>query len=170
MLSTATSCSDPSENNLVVLDSLQTEIRQLDDFLKSIDYKQSMACLDSVNDGLHTIAAEYQDTFPKSLAVMVSSYRGIRKPLSNLKDRYHVYLQEMQTSANQIDNLRKDIQEGNLEGSLVDKYLNDEREALASWQQEIEKTVNMAKKKLIQYDSIQPYIRHTVDSLKAAHL
>ncbi|MCB0430542.1 MAG: hypothetical protein H6585_12775 [Flavobacteriales bacterium] len=147
------------------IDSLDTQYQQLQTSIKEFKYEEAMEKLETVEEHLEHFQASNQDTLSRDEAMLLSNYHSVAEPLEKLKERYQYYQDELQTTRKQLDGLRHDLENKAFTDSLFQVYLSDERNALNRLQQEASQAVEMAKKKMVVFDSLQPRITRLAKSV-----
>jgi hypothetical protein len=96
----------------------------------------------------------------------IMPYGIIRKPLKNFLNEYSGLYKEIRYSRKQLDNLKADIEGGNIQKDTISEYTKNEVAAVNSLKQIVNITINGVQTNLKLFDSLNPKVIHLIKQLK----
>lgn len=157
------------EHEIASIDSLLVQLDTLDLMHRRIDTSDFATLGKEFTENLAFVQKTYtlkEDTMPKDVAMLMSEYRGLKKPAKGFKDKYQRTAEELNFAKSQLADLRHDLQNNLLDSVFVDEMLTDEKEAvksISSSLEELKMSSDYTKKKR---EELEPKIDSLIQVLK----
>lgn len=148
------------------IDSLYIVIDSIEKNLFSTDTVIIKKAFEEYSTNIGLIRDNFNDKKEDSVWSVITTYGLIRKPLKDFIRNYPGYYKEIKYSRNQLDSLKADIENGNIEENKVKEYADYEADAVNSLKILVDISVNGAKEKLKLFDSLNPKVIKVIDKLK----
>lgn len=143
------------------LNKLENTLDSSEKLLLSIDSADAFATIAKFRENLNFIQSEMNDTLPMRAAVVVDKYFRFRKIVDNYQNNYSIIKDEVNTSQEQLRNLRFDAENGLVEEKKFDDYFALEKEnieaveaAIGKMTSDLEQTLPVLKEQTPKVDSI----------------
>lgn len=111
------------EAKLAKIDSLQAVLDSSQQLFNKVDSAKIMQYSKHYFENLDYVRYEYYDTVETEIAFYIDKYYGMRKAMNFMRKEYNKLKSELSISQSQLDLLSEDIDNGLVEDSQLDKYL-----------------------------------------------
>lgn len=111
------------EAKLAKIDSLQNVLDSSQQLFNKVDSVKIMKYSNHYFENLDYVRNEYYDTVETEIAFYIDKYYGMRKAMKLMRKNYSKAKSELIISQNQLNLLTQDIDNGLVEESQLDKYL-----------------------------------------------
>lgn len=111
------------EAKLAKIDSLQNVLDSSQQLFNKVDSVKIMKYSNHYFENLDYVRNEYYDTVETEIAFYIDKYYGMRKAMKLMRKNYNKAKSELIISQNQLNLLTQDIDNGLVEESQLDKYL-----------------------------------------------
>lgn len=111
------------EAKLAKIDSLQNVLDSSQQLFNKVDSVKIMKYSNHYFENLDYVRNEYYDTVETEIAFYIDKYYGMRKAMKLMRKNYNKAKSELIISQNQLSLLTQDIDNGLVEESQLDKYL-----------------------------------------------
>ncbi len=108
------------------LDSLQVQLDKAEQAFLSLDSSRASQTLSEVNKKLGRLNELITDTLSREEAQLLSSYRGIKKPLKEFTQKYSGTKKEITVTRKQLQDLRHDLSKGIMKKEDADFHFKKE--------------------------------------------
>lgn len=152
------------------LDSLQTLLTETDSVLKSIDTVKINACYMEIKNNLNFIQENYKDTMAREMALFLSDYRTMQEAMEEINREQKHYVEELEYSEKQIENLIHDLQKNAIEEEKVREYSADEINVANEIISSVNYISGLAKQELIDFDQKNKRVLEMINELKQAEI
>lgn len=136
---------DDFKQEITTIDSLKTHLTQLRDSVIALDMDSAQVIHDKASQILKTLH-EYYDPRAEELSledgIKFGQFKTIKKALRNYRERHENILKELEYTSKQLQDLKESMERSEFEKKVGEQYLNDEKEAVAL----LEKEINSLKK------------------------
>lgn len=115
------------------MNSLKQLELQLDSTIQDfeqIDSAEAFKAIETYEANLSYLQKEIKDTLPRKTAFFVDSYYQMRKPLRKYAQNYSIVKSELTLSEKQLEDLRRDVENGLVELEQFNDYLAIEQKTV----------------------------------------
>jgi Skp family chaperone for outer membrane proteins len=160
--------SNKHAKEIATIDSLYTVIDSIQKTLSTIDTVKIRKVVKEYTASISQIKENFKDENRKDedLWKTITTYGIVKKPLRNFNRDFPAYYREIKFSRKQLDSLRADLKDGNIEEEKAPKYTKDEALAVNELKQKIESTVKVTQENLKLFDSLTPHVSKIIEELK----
>ena len=150
-------------NEISQIDSLQSEVKSMQEELKDYDAEAFMKYSRHASEQLDWIKSKWPegDTLPRYAAAFLSDFKIQRKTLKSYAKKLEETREELTYSEDQLTKLKADLQNNLHTKEEATKFLKDEKEAVETISTTAEGLVSNHDKYLNHYKGVN----HQVDSL-----
>jgi hypothetical protein len=161
-------CGCVNENTVISLnqiDSVYRIIKLAEDKLHEVNpdsiqvkyglYKKYAALIDE-----HYSELKNTETWP-----YICAYRNVRKPFKNMYTNYHDLQLEIDSSGVRLEGLKYDVKKELLDRNQFNAYYVNEKKGALSLLNKVTMRVDLAKRELINFDTVHPKIVSFIDRL-----
>jgi hypothetical protein len=160
--------SNPYSEHIATVDSLQTILNQLETTFKNIDEEKHFSARAEMQRGIESIEGYFKttgDTMPRDIAVKISDFRLAWKGYKRMDQNYKRLEDGINTSKEQLRTLKIDYENGVLSKNLADRFLNEEKTAIAELEIGVNSFDTKMKHSFVKYQEYNPVIIQLTDSL-----
>jgi len=154
------------QKELARIDSLKTVLNQSEKKLGEIDTNMLSEKFEVYEKNTSFISENYPDKKRDSSWNTICQYGLIDEPLGGFKNEQYHLKKELMFSRKQLDSLKFDIQNGNIEKKKMNEYIKSESDAVSMVEKMIKMTVEEAKIELNRFDALNPKIEKIIMNLK----
>jgi len=154
------------KKELARIDSLKIVLNQAEKKLAELDTNVVHEKYKEYKKNLNFITANYPDKKKDPNWNTLCQYSMIDEPLGGFNNEQHHLKNELMYSRKQLDSLKFDIQNGNVEKEKMNIYIESESNAVADLEQKIKEAIETAQTELNRFDTINPKIEKIIKSIK----
>lgn len=147
--------------------SFKKEVKEVDSLIKilngtkelilSVDTAEVFPLKREVKKNLQNLQA-YKDTLDRESAFLMSDYHSYRKTLYFISDNYYRFIAEVELSEKQLNDLKKDMNNGAITKENFVKYFEAEQAIIVDLNTKISKAVNGLEIIIREIKKIQPQV------------
>tara|TARA_R110002049_G_scaffold41623_1_gene125086 strand:- start:5219 stop:5788 length:570 start_codon:yes stop_codon:yes gene_type:complete len=156
--------SDQDKANIEKVDQLIADTQEQLTALEATDYDAILVHHDTLFSNLGLLGRNLEDTVSKRLLVMLGDYRGMRKVYAKYKKSYPDLLAATKTEIEQLESLKKDIENDIVKEDKFEKYYQLEQNNVNT----IIDKVGQITVKINRAEELYKDYAPAVDSLSAA--
>jgi hypothetical protein len=149
------------EAKVAKIDSLQAELDSSQQKISAIDSAKMMDYSRHYFENINYIKTKFNDTIETETAFYIDKYYGMRKTMKLMQNQYSSCVEELNTTQQQLKDLKFDAKEGLLEDQQFDKYFALESENVKKIKSFVDQLQNAYEVSIPAFDEMNP----TIDSL-----
>jgi hypothetical protein len=149
------------EAKVAKIDSLQTVLDSSQQKINTIDSAKMMDYTRHYFENIDYIKTKFNDTIDTETAFYIDKYYGMRKTMKLMQNQYSSCVEELNTTQQQLKDLKFDAKEGLLEDQQFDKYFALESENVKKIKSFVDQLQNAYEVSIPAFDEMNP----TIDSL-----
>jgi len=148
------------------IDSLYTVIDTIEKNLNSADTIKVKDVFEEYMKNIGQIRDCFNDKKGDTTWKIITPYGIIKKPLKNFLNDYSSLYEEIRYSRKQLDNLKADIEGGNIQKDTILEYTENEVISVNRLKQIVNFSVDGVQKNLKLFDYLNPKLIHLIKQLK----
>ena len=161
------SCRDnETKEEISSIDSLYRAVLSADSLIRYVDVEKISGYKEEIVTNMGYIQKNFNDSMTNELRILLTDYYAIRKPLRVLLSRTEFYMQELNYSKEQLQNLKHDIEQGTIEKEQFSKHLETENQAISGLVKEIRQYTDVLNTKIEFFIRTNPSILELIRKLK----
>lgn len=152
------------------LDSLKVVLQQSVDNFKTVD---SAACIQAYSKHYtysRFINSHLKDTVTKTVAENLQNFQAVEKGLHDYVSSRSLWLQDANTSINQLQNLSHDLKNGSVDAEEAVAFINDEKKLAEKIIEELKINTENIRKHLELFNQSLPVCEDLIKQLNAGVL
>ncbi len=152
------------------LDSLKVVLQQSVDNFKTVD---SAACIQAYSKHYtysRFINSHLKDTVTKTIAENLQNFQAVEKGLHDYVSLRSLWLQDANTSINQLQNLSHDLKNGSVDAEEAVAFINDEKKLAEKIIEELKINTENIRKHLELFNQSLPVCEDLIKQLNAGVL
>jgi hypothetical protein len=154
------------KKELARIDSLETVLNQSEKKLTEVDTNMVREKYKVYKKNISFISENYPNKLKDPNWNTLCQYGLIKKPLRDFNNELPHLRKELMFSRKQLDSLKFDIQNGNIEKEKINEYVKSESDAVNVIEQMVKMTVEGAKTELNRFDTLNPKIEKILMGIK----
>ena len=151
------------------IDTLLTTLNEAEEMLLSVDANLVNQKLEEINSDADFLNTHLKDTIDKATAIEISEYLRYKKSLQFYKENYPEFVEAINTSKKQLNNLKADVENGLLTDEQFNTYYNNEMRIALEIMQNVERAVNGVNLVLNKIDEKKPVIEKVITHIEESN-
>jgi hypothetical protein len=154
------------QKEIAKIDSLKTVLNKVEKKLTEIDTNVVHEKYKKYKENMNVISVNYSYNKKDLGWNTICQYGKIEKPLRDFSSEQGDIKKELKFSRKQLDSLKFDIQNGNIEKKEMSEFIESESDAVAEIVQTIKITNENTKTELNRFDTLNPKIEIIIKKIK----
>jgi hypothetical protein len=158
-------CNNPNEKEINEINALIAKATETENSLLSIDTSKVFGTKRQLEADIESFS-EIGDTLSKAEAFKVSDIFGSKKKFYRLTAGYPKFIEQIETSKKQLNDLKQDLENGLINKDNYSTYYSDEQIALKDLDLQINKLVIGIDIVVEKYEKDRPELLNLIEKLK----